>query len=79
VLADQFTAGLLPTLRSTVAGVKGNSERLLVKARFEEAKVGDLSGCSGDSSSRQFTNQILSFLQVFTRNLTTGPFMALAI
>jgi len=58
VLADQFTAGLLPTLRSMVAEVEGNFEQLLVKARFEEAKVRDLSGCS-----RQFTNQNLSFLQ----------------
>jgi len=52
VLAYQFTAGLLPTLRSKVAGVEGNFEQLLVKARFEEAKLRDLSGCSGDS--RQF-------------------------
>ena len=39
VLAYQFTAGLLPSLRSKVAGVEGSFEQLLVKARFEEAKL----------------------------------------
>ena len=49
VLAYQFTTGLLPTLRSKGAGVEGSFEQLLVKARFEEAKLWDLSGCSSDS------------------------------
>ena len=62
VLAYQFTAGLLPTLRSKVAGVEGNFEQLLVKARFEEAKLRDLSGCSGDS--RQFKGHYKSNLRV---------------
>ena len=42
VLAHQFVAGLSPTLRSKVAGNEGNFEQLLIKARFEEAKIRDL-------------------------------------
>ena len=49
VLAYQFTAGLLPTLRSKVAGVESSFEQLLVKASFEEAKLWDLCGCASDS------------------------------
>ena len=43
VLAYYFVAGLTPALRIKVAGVKGNFSQLLVKARFEEAKIKDLS------------------------------------
>lgn len=39
VLAHQFVAGLAPALRSKVAGSEGNFEHLLIKARFEEAKL----------------------------------------
>ena len=58
VLAYQFTAGLLPSLRSKVADAEGSFEQLLVKARFEEAKLRDLSGCSNES--KQSTAQVKS-------------------
>ena len=43
VLAYQFVAGLKPNLKSKLAGVEGTFDQLLVKARFEEAKLRDLS------------------------------------
>ena len=42
VLASQFASGLLPELRAKVAGVEGDFDTLLAKARFEEAKFRDL-------------------------------------
>lgn len=39
-------AGLIPTLRAKVAGIEGNIDELLVKAKFEEAKLHDLSSPS---------------------------------
>ena len=42
MLVYQFVAGLTPALRTKVAGVEGNFDQLLVKARFEEAKIRDL-------------------------------------
>ena len=42
VLANQFAAGLLPELKAKVAGSEGDLEKLLTKARFEEAKLWDL-------------------------------------
>ena len=42
VLANQFVSGLRPELKSKVVGFEGNFEQLLVKARFEEAKLRDL-------------------------------------
>lgn len=46
VLAYQFVAGLKRNLQSRVAGVEGDFEQLLVRARFEEAKIRDLSSSS---------------------------------
>jgi len=43
VLAYQFVAGLKRNLQSKVAGIEGDFEQLLVRARFEEAKIRDLS------------------------------------
>ena len=43
VLANQFVSGLKPELKSKVVGFEGSFEQLLVKARFEEAKLRDLS------------------------------------
>jgi len=54
VLAYQFVAGLIPVLRLKVTGVEGNFDQLLVKARFEEAKLRGLTPSSikpQDSSS----------------------------
>ena len=42
VLAYQFVAGLKQNLQSKVAGVEGDFEQLLLRARFEEAKIRDL-------------------------------------
>ena len=42
VLAYQFVAGLKRNLQSKVAGVEGDLEQLLLKTRFEEAKIRDL-------------------------------------
>ena len=42
VLVSQFVAGLLPVLKTKVAGVDGKFDEILVKARFEEAKLRDL-------------------------------------
>ena len=42
VLAYQFVAGLLPDIRIKVAGTEGTFDQLLMKARFEEAKLRDL-------------------------------------
>ena len=43
VLAYQFVAGLKKNLQSRVAGIKGDFDQLLLRARFEEAKIRDLS------------------------------------
>ena len=42
VLSSQFVAGLNPSLKSEVAGVEGDFEQFLVKARFEKAKLREL-------------------------------------
>ena len=42
VLVSQFVAGLIPVLTTKVAGTKGKYEEILVKARFEGAKLRDL-------------------------------------
>ena len=44
VLSSQFVAGLLPEIKRKVAGVEGNAEQLLTRARFEEAKLKELPG-----------------------------------
>ena len=42
VLSNQFVSGLRPELKTKVAGIEGDFEQLLVKARFEEAKRRDI-------------------------------------
>ena len=39
VLSSQFVAGLRADLKSKIAGLEGDMENLLVRARFEEAKL----------------------------------------
>ena len=41
VLASQFVSGLLPEQKQKVVGTGGTIEQLLVKARYEEAKLWD--------------------------------------
>ena len=43
VLVSQLIAGLKPVLKTKVAGIEGNFNEILVKARFKEAKFHDLS------------------------------------
>ena len=61
VLASQFVAGLIPALKPKVAGTEGGFEELLVKARFEEAKLCDLGPPKKPSESPT------------TSGLSTGP------
>ena len=42
VLAYQFVAGLLPKIKLKLAGTDGSMDELLVKVRFQEAKLRDL-------------------------------------
>lgn len=41
VLASQFITGLRGDIKAKLAGCDGDLEQLLVKARFEEAKIRD--------------------------------------
>ena len=47
VLASQFVTGLRSDLKVRLAGLEGDMDHLLVRARFEEAKLRDL-GNGGD-------------------------------
>ena len=42
VLSSQFVSGLLPEIKSKVAGSEGDFDALLAKARLEETKLRDL-------------------------------------
>ena len=44
VLASQFVTGLREDIKAKLAGCDGDLDQLLVKARFEEAKIRDLGG-----------------------------------
>lgn len=50
VLANQFVSGLHAAIKAKVAGSKGSFDQLLTKARFEEAKLRDLTGHGSQSS-----------------------------
>ena len=50
VLASQFVTGFLPELQSTVVGLEGNMDKLVMKARFEEAKRKELTAVRTVSS-----------------------------
>ena len=52
VLANQFIAGLRLEIKGMVVGMEGSFEELLVKARFEEAKLRDLAGSGGEKSKK---------------------------
>ena len=47
MLAYQLVAGFTPVLQTKVAGVEESFEQLLVKARFEDAKIRDLATSHG--------------------------------
>ena len=42
VLSSQFVSGLLPEIKSKVAGSEGDFDALVAKTRLEEAKLHDL-------------------------------------
>ena len=50
VLANQFLAGLHPELKGKLAGQEGTFDQLLARAHFEEAKLRDFGGDSGQRS-----------------------------
>jgi len=58
VLAYQFVSGLLPELKQKVAGLEGNFEQQLARARFEEAKRRELNlagSGGGDNPKKPYT------------------------
>ena len=52
VSSNQFVSGLQSELQAKVVGVEGGMDELVTKARFEEAKLKELSG-RGAGSSRE--------------------------
>ena len=57
ILASQFIAGLVPTLKSKVAGIDAGFDEALVKARFEEAKIRELSPKGSDRKTSRWLNR----------------------
>ena len=53
VLVNQFVSGLRPELQAKVVGVEGSMDELVTKARFEEAKIKELSGRGPGSSQKE--------------------------
>ena len=51
LLANQFVAGLRPYLKRKLVGVDGSLEELVLKARLEEVKGREFTGCVSDASS----------------------------
>ncbi len=50
VLTYQFVAGLRPEIKAKVVGSDGDFEELLVKARFQEAKIRDLADSAASAN-----------------------------
>ena len=57
VLSNQFVSGLKPELKTKLAGMEGDFEQLLVKARFEEAKRRDIMRPTFPISKPPFPNR----------------------
>ncbi len=53
VLANQFISGLRPGLKAKIVGTEGDIERLLVKARFEEAKRRELDSAKASANPKK--------------------------
>ena len=53
VLANQFVVGLIPELKRKVAGTERNFEQLVTKARFEEAKLREITVKTKSASQSQ--------------------------
>ena len=77
VLVNQFVAGLLEDIKVKVVGMEGSFDQLLVKARFEEAKLWDLnttnigSRSSGVSVTSNITDPVPS-VQSSSRTTADG-------
>ena len=53
VLVNQFVSGLRSELQAKVVGVEGSMDEIVTKARFEEAKLKELSGWSNGPQQRR--------------------------
>ena len=56
LLANQFSVGSQSELKAKVVGHEGSLDQLLVKAKFEEAKLRDLAKTKGYVPQNKFTN-----------------------
>ena len=72
VLVNQFVTGLLGDIKTKVVGIEGSFDQLLIRARFEEAKLQDLSTTSTGSlkSSGVTLNRMDSLLSVQSSGTT---------
>ena len=72
VLVNQFVTGLLGDIKANVVGIEGSFDQLLVRARFEEAKLQDLSTTSTGSlkSSGVTSNRMDPLLSVQSSGTT---------
>ena len=73
VLCSQFV--LLPEIKSKVAGVEGDLERLLTKARFEEAKIRELAGATRTPPRATAEPNSLSVKRSSNKQICTVPRM----
>ena len=72
VLVNQFVTGLLGDIKAKFVGIEGSFDQLLVRARFEEAKLQDLSTTSTGSlkSSGVTSNRMDPLLSVQSSGTT---------
>ena len=63
VLANQFVSGLRADIKAKVAGSEGGFDQLFAKARFEEAKMRDLSGCDSRTTVTPSPSSVSNSLQ----------------
>ena len=71
MLAYQFVAGLLPDIAFKLAGTEGSLDHLLVKPRFQEAKLRDLAA----TSSKMAAKEPYTTYPDFPRNKPLEPMM----
>ena len=72
VLVNQFVTGLLGDIKTKIIGIKGSFDQLLVRVRFEEAKLWNLSTTNAGSlkSSGVTLNRMDSVLSVQSSGTT---------
>ncbi len=73
VLSSQFVAGLRADIKAKVAGVDGNFDQLLTKARFEEARLRDVIGPARSSLPTQGATTPCSPPQIETLSQIPNP------